>query len=126
MAKLPPPPPPVRRNRQKKKKTKKVKKRNGGGEKGGDGGGSFATFAYSVIPELGYHLRPMVRKSKSLLLGHISRIFKKNGGGTASDAENRHLPPNFFLSFLAELDNSESFETNFVFQKKNPSDLLSI
>ncbi len=42
------------------------------------GGGSFATFAYSVSPELGFHLRPMVRKSKSLLLGYISRIFKKN------------------------------------------------
>ena len=57
------------------------------------GGGSFATFAYSVIPELSCHLRPMVRKGKSLLFGHISRIFKKNGGGTATTAENRHLPP---------------------------------
>ncbi len=40
-------------------------------------GGSFATFAYSVIPELSCHLRPMVRKGKSLLFEHISRIFKK-------------------------------------------------
>ena len=39
------------------------------------GGGSFATFAYSVIPELSCHLRPIVRKGKSLLFGHISRIF---------------------------------------------------
>ncbi len=62
------------------------------------GGGSFATFAYSVIPELGCHLRPMVRKGKSLLFGHISRIFKKNGGGAASTAENGHLPPKFFFT----------------------------
>ncbi len=62
------------------------------------GGGSFATFAYSVSPEVGCHLRPMVRKGKSLLFGHISRIFKKNGGGTASTAENRHLPPKFFFA----------------------------
>ena len=41
------------------------------------GGGSFANFAYSVIPELSCHFRPMVRKGKSLLFGHISRIFKK-------------------------------------------------
>jgi len=58
-----------------------------------------------VIPELSCHLRPMVRKGKSLLFGHISRIFKKNGGGTATTAENRHLPPkknfaaNFFFNF---------------------------
>ena len=37
------------------------------------GGGSFATFAYSVIPELSLNPRPMVRKGKSLLSGHISR-----------------------------------------------------
>ena len=41
------------------------------------GVGSFATFGYSVIPELSCHLRPMVIKGKSLLFGHISRIFKK-------------------------------------------------
>ena len=35
----------------------------------------------------------------------------RNGDGTAATAENRRL--NFFLPFLAELDNSESFETNF-------------
>ena len=45
--------------------------------KGRGGGGSFATFTYSVIPELSCHLRPMVRKSKSLLFGLTSRIFKK-------------------------------------------------
>ncbi len=44
----------------------------------------------------------------------------KNGGGTAAAAENRRLPPIFFLPFLAELDNSESFETNFFFLKKIP------
>ncbi len=48
----------------------------------GGGEGGFATFAYSVIPE-----------GKSLLFGHISRIFKKNGGSTASTADYRHLPP---------------------------------
>ena len=40
--------------------------------------GIFATFAYSVIPELSCHLIPMVRKGKSLLFGHISRILKKS------------------------------------------------
>ena len=45
---------------------------------------------------------------------------KKNGGGPAAAAENRRLPPNFFLPFLAELDNSESYETNFFFWKKFP------
>ena len=55
----------------------------------------------------------VVRKGKSLLFGHIiSRIFKNNVGGTATIAENRHLAPNIFLPFLAELDISESFETN--------------
>ena len=39
----------------------------------------------------------------------------KNGGGPAAAAENRRLPPNFFLPFLAELDNSESFENNLFF-----------
>ncbi len=42
----------------------------------------------------------------------------KNGGGLAAAAENRRLPPNFFLPFLVELDNSESFETNLFFWKK--------
>ena len=32
---------------------------------------------------------------------------RRNDGETA---ENRHLPPHFFLSFLAELDIFESFE----------------
>ena len=42
----------------------------------------------------------------------------KNGGGPAAAAENRRLPPKFFfLPFLAELDNSESFETNYFFWK---------
>ena len=44
----------------------------------------------------------------------------KNGGGPAAAAENRRLPPNFFLPFLAELDNSESYETNFFFVEKIP------
>ena len=93
----------------------------------------------------------MIRKGKSLLFGHISHNFKKNGGstaaaaefsghirlifddtdqctytenwgndgGTAVIAEKRRLPP-MFLPFLAELDNSESFETNFFFKKKFP------
>ncbi len=39
----------------------------------------------------------------------------RNGGGTAATAENRRLPPKFFLPFLAELDNSESFEANLFF-----------
>ncbi len=43
----------------------------------------------------------------------------KNGGGTATTAENRHLPSNLFLPFLAELDISESFETNFFSQKNS-------
>ena len=30
-----------------------------------------------MIPELAFNLRPMVRKSKSLLFGYISRIFIK-------------------------------------------------
>ena len=46
-----------------------------------------------MITELVITLRPMVRKGKSLLFGHISRIFKKNGGSTAAPAENRRLPP---------------------------------
>ena len=40
----------------------------------------------------------------------------RNGGGTAATDVCRRI---FFLPFLAELDNSESFETNF-FLKKNP------
>ena len=64
--------------------------------------GSFASFAYFVIPNLSCHLRPMVRKGKSLLFGHghISRLKKKR-------RRHRRKPP-----FLAELDISESFETN--------------
>ena len=58
----------------------------------------------------------MVRKGKSLLFGHISRIFKKNGGGTATTAENRHLPP-IFLPFLAELDISEQLIFFFKYSK---------
>ena len=42
------------------------------------------------------------------------------GGGPAATAEKCRLPPNFFLPFLAELDNSESFETNFFFFFKFP------
>ncbi len=64
------------------------------------GGGSFATSAYSVIPELSCHHRPMVRKGKSLLFGHISR--KKTGGGTATIVviaicrkKKKNLPPIF-------------------------------
>ena len=68
-----------------------------------------------MIPELSCHLRTMVRKSKSILFGHILRIFKKNG-------VSRPLPPKFFLSFLAESDISKSFETNFFSSKKNPLD----
>ena len=70
------------------------------------GGGSFATFAYSVIPELSCHLRPMVRKGKSLLFGHISRIFKKNGGGTATTADNCYLLLKNILAEMAVLGGS--------------------
>ena len=77
-----------------------------------------------MITGLGIHLRPMVRNCKSLHFGHISRIFKKKTAAVPP------LPPkiaicrqNFFLPFLAELDNSESFETNFFFPKKIPLDL---
>ncbi len=45
-----------------------------------------------MVTGLGIHLRPMVRKGQSFF-GHISRIFKKNGGSTAAPAENRHFPP---------------------------------
>ena len=41
------------------------------------GEGSFATFAYSVTPELSCHLRPNVRKDKSSLFGHISHNLRK-------------------------------------------------
>ena len=41
----------------------------------------------------------------------------KNGGWTAASAENRRLQPNFFLPFLAELDDLESFETMFFSSK---------
>ena len=51
-----------------------------------------------MVTGLGIHLRPMVRKGKSLLFGHISRKFKK-------------MAP-IFLPFLAELDIFESIETN--------------
>ena len=74
---------------------------------------SFATL-------LNGHLRPMVRKGKSLLFGHISRIFKKTAAVLPKIAICRQI---FFLPFLAELDNSESFETNFFFPKKIPLDL---
>ena len=57
-----------------------------------------------MIPELNCHIKPVVRKGKSLLSGHISRKLKKNGGGTTTTAENRHLPPIYFWPFLAELD----------------------
>ena len=43
---------------------------------------------------------------------------RRNGGETAATAENRHLPPNFFFPFLAELDNLESFEAILFFFKK--------
>ena len=43
---------------------------------------------------------------------------RRNGGETAATAENRHLPPNFFLPFLAELYISELFEPNLFFSKK--------
>ena len=43
---------------------------------------------------------------------------RKNGGETAATAENRHLPPNFFLPFLAELDIFESFEQSYFLLKK--------
>ena len=39
---------------------------------------------------------------------------RRNGGETAATAENRR----FFLPFLAELVNSETFETNLFFLKK--------
>ena len=45
---------------------------------------------------------------------------QRNGGETAAIAENRHLPPNFFLPFLAELYISELFEPNLFFPKKLP------
>ena len=45
---------------------------------------------------------------------------RRNGGKTAAIAENRHLPPNFFLPFLAELYISESFEPNLFFSKNLP------
>ncbi len=38
-----------------------------------------------------------------------------------SKAKNRHLPPNMFLLFLAELDIFESYETNLLFFFKIPS-----
>ena len=49
-----------------------------------------------MIPELSLHSRTMVRKGKSLIFRHISRIFKKT------------------------LDISESFETNLFFSKQLP------
>ena len=43
---------------------------------------------------------------------------RRNGGETAATAENRHQPPNFFLSFLVELDIFETFEAIlFLFKK---------
>ena len=44
----------------------------------------------------------------------FSKELRRNGGETA---ENRHQPPNFFLSFLAELDIFETFEAIFFSQK---------
>ncbi len=38
----------------------------------------------------------------------------------APTAKNRYLPPNFVLPVLAELDNSESFESKLFILKKIP------
>ena len=55
----------------------------------------------------------------------IIKELRRNGGETAATAENRHLPPNFFLPFLAELDILESFEAIlFFFQKITPTFLF--
>ncbi len=40
---------------------------------------------------------------------------RRNGGETNATAENRHLPPNFFVPFLAELDILESLEAILLF-----------
>ena len=50
----------------------------------------------------------MVRKGKSLLFGHISCIFKKNGGGTTTSAENRQ-----FATETANLPPKTPFAANF-------------
>ena len=86
------------------------------------GGGEVLPLSLTpVIPELGCHLRPMVRKGKSLLFGHISRIFKKNGGGTATTAENRHLPPkNIFAAiFFCYFSPNQTFLNNLVSNAKS-------
>ncbi len=44
----------------------------------------------------------------------------RNGGGDAATAENPPTAAEFVLPFLAELDNSESFEINFFFGKNFP------
>ena len=49
---------------------------------------------------------------------------RRNGDETTDTAENRHLPPNFFLPFLAELDIFESFEAIIFFAQKNYSNIL--
>ncbi len=41
----------------------------------------------------------------------------RNGSKTAATADNRHQPPNFFLSFLAELDIFETFEAILFFSR---------
>ncbi len=63
------------------------------------------------VTGLGIHLRPLIRKDKSLLFGHISRIFEK----TAVKAAESPLTPKttiyrqFFYPFLAELDITEKW-----------------
>ncbi len=56
-----------------------------------------------MITGIGIHLRPMIRKGKSLLFG------QKNGGSGGGTAENRHLSPKK-IPFLAELDISEKWQ----------------
>ncbi len=73
-------------------------------------GGSFATFAYSMIPELSCHLRQMVRKDKSSLFGHISRNLKKKRRRyrhyrlKSPFAAKKKFCRQYFLQFLATLD----------------------
>ena len=43
---------------------------------------------------------------------------RRNGGETAATAKNRHLPPNIFSPFLAELEILKSFEAILFFFKK--------
>ena len=73
-----------------------------------------------MVTGLSIHLRPMVRKGKSLLFGHISRIFHVYLKKRRRYRHYRRKLPSaakFFLSFLDELDISESIETNFFSQK---------